>query len=169
MIGLALAMIMRIILLLFLTWIVRLTEPLFTLFDHEFSGRDLILIGGGFFLVAKATWEIHGRMEGDDHVRDAGKKVSFSGVIIQIMLLDIIFSLDSVITAVGMVDEVAVMIAAVVGTALIMINHGDHIEKEPACTNFWAKASLCYLVPFLVSMASVWLAVRGRQRRRRRD
>ena len=109
-VGILAAMGMRILLLLGISWVVTLTEPLFEVMGHEFSGRDLILIGGGLFLLAKATWEIHGRMEGDDHVRDAGKVTSFWSVIAQIMILDIIFSLDSVITAVGMVDEVAVMI-----------------------------------------------------------
>ena len=120
---------MRILLLLGISWVVTLTEPLFTLFDHEFSGRDLILIGGGLFLLAKATWEIHGRMEGDDHVRDAGQVTSFWSVIAQIMLLDVIFSLDSVITAVGMVDEVAVMIAAVVISVVVMLVASGYITR----------------------------------------
>ena len=128
-VGIVAAMGMRILLLLGISWVVTLTEPLFELFGHEFSGRDLILIGGGLFLLAKATWEIHGRMEGDDHVRDAGKQVSFAGVIIQIMLLDIIFSLDSVITAVGMVDEVMVMIAAVVISVVVMLLASGYITR----------------------------------------
>lgn len=128
-VGILAAMGMRILLLLGISWVVTLTEPLFELFGHEFSGRDLILIGGGLFLLAKATWEIHGRMEGDDHVRDAGKKVSFSSVIIQIMVLDIIFSLDSVITAVGMVDEVAVMITAVIISVIVMLVASGYITR----------------------------------------
>ena len=120
-VGIIAAMGMRILLLLGISWVVTLTEPLFELLGHEFSGRDLILIGGGLFLLAKATWEIHGRMEGDDHVRETGKVTSFWSVIAQIMVLDIIFSLDSVITAVGMVNEVAVMIAAVVIAVLVML------------------------------------------------
>jgi len=128
-VGILAAMGMRILLLLGISWVVTLTEPLFEILDHEFSGRDLILIGGGFFLVAKATWEIHGRMEGDDHVRDAGKVVSFWSVIAQIMVLDIIFSLDSVITAVGMVDEVAVMIAAVIISVVVMLVASGYITR----------------------------------------
>ena len=128
-VGILAAMGMRILLLLGISWVVTLTEPLFEILDHEFSGRDLILIGGGFFLVAKATWEIHGRMEGDDHVRDAGKVVSFWSVIAQIMVLDIIFNLDSVITAVGMVDEVAVMIAAVIISVVVMLVASGYITR----------------------------------------
>jgi predicted tellurium resistance membrane protein TerC len=121
---------MRILLLLGIGWVMRLTDPLIEVLGHEFSGRDLILIGGGMFLLAKATWEIHGRMEGDDHVRDAGKAgVSFWGVIVQIMLLDIIFSLDSVITAVGMVNEVWVMIAAVVTAVVVMLVASGYITR----------------------------------------
>ena len=128
-VGILAAMGMRILLLLGISWVVTLTTPLFELFGHEFSARDLILIGGGAFLVAKATWEIHGRMEGDDHVRDAGKVTSFWSVIAQIMILDIIFSLDSVITAVGMVDEVAVMIAAVVISVIVMLIGSGYITR----------------------------------------
>ncbi len=128
-VGIVAAMGMRILLLLGISWVVTLTEPLFELFGHEFSGRDLILIGGGLFLLAKATWEIHGRMEGDDHVRDAGKVTSFWSVIVQIMLLDIIFSLDSVITAVGMVNEVMVMIAAVVISVIVMLAASGYITR----------------------------------------
>jgi predicted tellurium resistance membrane protein TerC len=128
-VGILAAMGMRILLLLGISWVVTLTEPLFEIFGQEFSGRDIILIVGGLFLLAKATWEIHGRMEGDDHVREAGKTVSFAGVIIQIMLLDIIFSLDSVITAVGMVDEVAIMIAAVVISVIVMLVASGYITR----------------------------------------
>jgi predicted tellurium resistance membrane protein TerC len=128
-VGILAAMGMRILLLLGISWVVTLTEPLFTILDHDFSGRDLILIVGGFFLVGKATWEIHGRMEGDDHQRDSGPVTSFWSVIVQIMLLDIIFSLDSVITAVGMVDEVAVMIAAVVISVIVMLVASGYITR----------------------------------------
>ena len=128
-VGIIAAMGMRILLLLGISWVVSLTEPLFEVFGHEFSGRDLILVGGGLFLLAKATWEIHGRMEGDDHVRDVGRGVSFTGVIIQIMLLDIIFSLDSVITAVGMVDKVIIMIAAVVISVVVMLLASGYITR----------------------------------------
>ena len=128
-VGILAAMGMRILLLLGISWVVTLTQPLFELFGHEFSGRDIILIVGGLFLLAKATWEIHGRLEGGDQVRAAGKQVSFKGVIIQIMLLDIIFSLDSVITAVGMVDEVMVMIAAVVISVIVMLLASGYITR----------------------------------------
>ena len=104
-------------------------DGVFEILDHEFSGRDLILIVGGGFLIAKATWEIHGRMEGDDHQRDGGAVTSFWSVIAQIMVLDIIFSLDSVITAVGMVDEVAIMIAAVVIAVVVMLVASGYITR----------------------------------------
>ena len=113
-IGLGLAMVMRIALLLSLTWIIRLTEPLFSVLGQEISGRDLVLIVGGLFLLAKSTHEIHERLEGEEGGASARVAPSLRSVLVQIVLLDIVFSLDSVITAVGMVDEVAVMIAAVV-------------------------------------------------------
>ena len=128
-VGLVAAMGMRILLLLGISWVIGLTEPIFEVFDHAFSGRDLILIGGGLFLLAKATWEIHGRMEGDDHQREVGPVTSFRNVIIQIMLLDIIFSLDSVITAVGMVDEVMIMIAAVIISVIVMLVASGYITR----------------------------------------
>ena len=122
-IGLMGAMVMRILLLLSITWIMRLTQPLFTvpIFNHEFSGRDLILAGGGLFLLFKATREIHERLEGEDGHVAARVAPSLAAVIGQIMILDIVFSLDSVITAVGMADDVAVMIAAVVVAVAIMM------------------------------------------------
>lgn len=113
-VGLGLAMFMRIALLFSISWVIRLTAPLFAVFGHEISGRDLILIGGGLFLLAKATREIHQKLEGEQGHASVRVKPSFSGVIIQILLLDIVFSLDSVITAVGMVDEISIMISAVV-------------------------------------------------------
>ncbi len=119
--GLSLAMFMRIGLLLTINWIANLTDTLFTIAGHDFSGRDLILLGGGLFLIYKSVTEIHGRLEGEDHVVAAGKYASFSGVIIQILLLDIVFSLDSVITAVGMAEDIEVMITAVVIAVLVML------------------------------------------------
>ncbi len=113
-VGLALAMIMRILLLLSLTWIMKLTTPLFEILSQEISGRDLILIIGGLFLIGKSTFEIHDKLEGEEGRKSSKIYPSFSSVIIQIMLLDIVFSLDSVITAVGMVDKISVMISAVV-------------------------------------------------------
>ena len=131
--GLALAMIMRVLLLLSLSWIMNLTQPLFSVADFAVSGRALILILGGLFLIAKSTREIHHRIEGGDE-HGAGRR-SFSGVLVQIVLLDIVFSLDSVITAVGMVDEIAVMIVAVVvAVAVMMIFSGiisDFIQRHP--------------------------------------
>jgi predicted tellurium resistance membrane protein TerC len=120
-VGLGLAMFMRIGLLLSLTWIIRLTSPLFTVLSQEISGRDLILIAGGLFLLGKSTFEIHDNLEGKEGGSSVKVKANFSGVIVQIMLLDIVFSLDSVITAVGMVESVGVMIAAIVIAVVIMM------------------------------------------------
>ena len=119
--GLAAAMVMRILLLLSIAWIIRLTAPLFTVFGRPISGRDVILIGGGLFLLAKSTIEIHDGLEGEEGHGSARVAPSFSAAIVQIMLLDIVFSLDSVITAVGMADEVAVMVAAVVLAVGVMM------------------------------------------------
>lgn len=120
-VGLGAAMIMRIVLLFFASWIVGLTDPLFEIFDREFSGKDLILLAGGLFLLAKATMELHDKLEGDEHERKVEGAVSFGSVIFQIMLLDIVFSIDSVITAVGMTEHLPVMIAAVVISIAVMI------------------------------------------------
>lgn len=120
-IGLALAMVMRILLLLSLAWIVKLTAPLFTVWGHPISGRDLILIVGGLFLVAKSTHEIHNKLEGADEHGTVRAAASFTAIIIQILLLDIVFSLDSVITAVGMVSHIGVMVSAVVVAVIFMM------------------------------------------------
>jgi len=112
--GLGLAMFMRIALLLAISWVIGLTATLFTVFSHEFSGRDLILLFGGLFLLAKSTHEMHGQLEGQEGHSSAKVAASFRAVIFQILLLDIVFSLDSVITAVGMADDIGVMISAVV-------------------------------------------------------
>jgi predicted tellurium resistance membrane protein TerC len=126
--GLGLALVTRLLLLLSLSWIVGLTAPLFELplgflaqDVRSVSGRDLVLLGGGLFLIAKSTREIHERLEGVEAHGKEGEAAGFGGVIVQILLLDIVFSLDSVITAVGMVDEIGVMIAAVVISVLIML------------------------------------------------
>jgi predicted tellurium resistance membrane protein TerC len=133
-IGLLLAMGMRIALLLAISCVIGLTEPLFAVLGQEFSGRDLILLGGGLFLVAKATFEIHDKLEGEAHARATGA-ASFGSVLLQIMLLDVVFSLDSVITAVGLAREVAVMIAAVVIAVIVMMVFAARIsafiEKHP--------------------------------------
>jgi predicted tellurium resistance membrane protein TerC len=126
--GLLAAMLMRVALLFSLAWIIRLTEPWFTILEQEISGRDLILILGGLFLLAKSTYEIHDKLEGEEAhaVKKAG--ASFGSVIAQIMLLDIVFSLDSVITAVGMVDELWVMVAAVIIAVGIMMLSAEPIS-----------------------------------------
>ena len=133
--GIALAVITRILLLLSISWVIGLTEPLFSIFTVDISGRDLILIAGGLFLLGKATLEIHHRLEGVEGQRSAKVAASFTSVIIQIMRLDIVFSLDSVITAVGMVDEVIIMIIAVVFAAIVMIwsarSIGEFVERHP--------------------------------------
>jgi predicted tellurium resistance membrane protein TerC len=120
-IGLGLAMLMRILLLLAISWVIGLTEPLFSIAGNEFSGRDLILILGGLFLLGKATFEIHEKLEGHEAQHEAGAITSMGAVLVQIVLLDIVFSLDSVITAVGMSDEIGVMIAAVVIAVGVML------------------------------------------------
>lgn len=134
-VGLGLAMIMRVGLLFFLSWAVRLTSPLLTLWGNAFSGRDLILIVGGLFLIYKATREIHQRLEGSEGDAGDAAPASFSSVIVQIVLLDLVFSLDSVITAVGMVDEVVIMIAAVMVAIVFMMAFAkpisDFVERRP--------------------------------------
>ena len=134
-IGLTLAMFMRIALLLSLSWIIRLTAPLFTVLSQEISGRDLVLILGGLFLIGKSTHEIHDRLEGEEGEASARVAATLRGVLIQIVLLDIVFSLDSVITAVGMVDEIGVMIAAVVVAVGFMFlfakSIGEFVERHP--------------------------------------
>lgn len=134
-VGLALALLMRVILLFSLTWVIGLTAPLFTVLGQEISGRDLVLMFGGLFLIGKATHEIHGSLEGDEGHTAAKVYASFASVIIQIMLLDIVFSLDSVITAVGMVDDIRIMIAAVVIAILFMMafsgSIGRFVQRHP--------------------------------------
>ena len=120
-IGLGLAMGTRVLLLLSLSWLIGLTAPLFSIADYAFSGRDLILLLGGLFLLGKATFEIHENLEGEPGHASAKVRATFTSVIIQILLLDIVFSLDSVITAVGMVEEVGIMVAAVVIAILFMM------------------------------------------------
>ena len=120
-VGLGLALVSRIALLFSLSWVIGLTAPLFSLFGREVSGRDLILLIGGLFLVGKATFEIHERLEGEEAHGSAVKVASLAGVLVQIMLLDVVFSIDSVITAVGMVSHLPVMIAAVVIAVGVML------------------------------------------------
>jgi predicted tellurium resistance membrane protein TerC len=127
-IGLAAAMLMRLALLLSLSWVIGLTAPLFSIFGKEISGRDLVLIVGGLFLIAKATHEIHQRLEGEEGHSAARVVPTFASVIFQIMLLDIVFSLDSVITAVGMVEQISIMISAVVVAILFMMAFAGSIS-----------------------------------------
>ncbi len=134
-IGLALAMVMRVLLLLALGWIMSLVAPLFTVAGQEISGRDLILLLGGLFLLVKSVMEIHDRLEGEQHASGTVARVSFTGVIVQILLLDIVFSLDSVITAIGMAQQIGVMIAAVIIAVVFMMLSATRIsafvEKHP--------------------------------------
>ena len=134
-IGLGLAMLIRILLLLSISWVIGLTATLFTALGQEISGRDVILLLGGLFLLGKSTIEMHGQLEGDENRSALGKAASFGGVLVQILLLDIVFSLDSVITAVGMADDVSVMIAAVVTAVGFMFIFAGTIsrfvEKHP--------------------------------------
>jgi len=133
--GMFLAMFIRIALLFAITWVMGLTERLVTVFGHAITGRDVILIFGGLFLLAKSTHEIHLKLEGDDEAGSSRKAASFGGVIVQILLLDIVFSLDSVITAVGMAEHLAVMIVAVVIAVAVMMLAArvvsDFVDKHP--------------------------------------
>lgn len=135
-IGIILAAGTRLLLLFAIVWIVGLTAPLFSVFGHVFSWRDLILIGGGLFLIGKATHEIHHRLEGaTENVAAGAATATFGSVIVQIMLLDVVFSLDSIITAVGMVDERWVMVTAIVISIVFMLAFarpiGDFVERHP--------------------------------------
>ena len=136
--GLALAMVTRIMLLLSITWVMRLTNDLFTILEQGFSGRDLILFAGGLFLLWKSSAEIYQGLEGEDETANEPKSMlgGFLGTVIQIAIIDIVFSLDSVITAVGMVSNVPVMIAAIVVAVLLMMlaagTIGDFIEQHPS-------------------------------------
>ena len=134
-VGLMAAMVMRILLLFSLAWIVRLTAPLVTVLGRGISGRDLILLGGGLFLIAKATMEIHEKLEGVEGERSARVAPSFGAVILQIMVLDIVFSLDSVITAVGMAESLTVMVVAVMlAVGIMMISAGavsEFVQRHP--------------------------------------
>jgi predicted tellurium resistance membrane protein TerC len=134
-VGLGLALGGRIVLLLSISWVMSLTAPLFSVLAYAFSGRDLILLLGGFFLIGKATTEIHDKLEGQEGHGDAQTEATFAGVIAQIFLLDVVFSIDSVITAVGMADDVEVMIIAVtIAIAIMMISAesiSSFIETHP--------------------------------------
>ena len=139
--GISLALIIRVLLLFSISWIMTLTAPLFTVMDHAFSGRDLILLGGGLFLIGKATFEIHHKVEGDPeiHLHEAEKgiqkKASPGMMLAQILVLDIVFSLDSVITAVGMANHISIMVIAMVISMIIMLlsagKISSFVEKHP--------------------------------------
>ncbi len=152
-VGLSIAMAMRILLLLLITWIMKLQSTLFTILDVDISGRDLILIGGGLFLIAKATLEIHTAVEGSEEHKTSGAVAGFAAVMIQIGIIDIVFSLDSVITAVGMAEDVEVMIIAVVVAVIVMMftagTIGQFVEDHPTIK----MLALSFLV--LIGMALV--------------
>lgn len=136
-VGLSLAMVTRILLLLSISWVVSLTKPIFTIMNHSISGRDLILLLGGLFLIGKSTHEIHSKIEGSDHAPASQGRGSaaFTSVIFQIIMLDIVFSLDSVITAVGMVNNIPIMVAAIVVSVIFMMifagTVSSFIERHP--------------------------------------
>jgi predicted tellurium resistance membrane protein TerC len=134
-IGLGLALISRVLLLLSISWVMGLTRPLFTVLENVISGRDLVLIVGGLFLVAKSTHEIHDKLEGEEGERSARALGSYGAVLVQIMALDVIFSLDSVITAVGMVNKIGLMVSAIVVSIIVMMLFagaiGDFVHKHP--------------------------------------
>ena len=133
--GLALALIMRILLLLSITWLIGLTQPVITVFDIEFSWRDIILAGGGIFLLIKSILEIHTKVEGEEHDKEVKKVSSFGFAIVQIVLLDLIFSFDSILTAVGLTEEIILMVIAVIVSIVIMMIFakavGDFVNKYP--------------------------------------
>jgi predicted tellurium resistance membrane protein TerC len=134
-VGLGLAMFMRIILLLSISWVIGLTAPLFTVLSQEISGRDIILIAGGLFLIAKSTHEIHQKLEGEEGRASARVAPTFASVIVQILLLDAVFSLDSVITAVGLVQEIGIMVSAIVIAVFFMMAFAGpvsaFVERHP--------------------------------------
>jgi predicted tellurium resistance membrane protein TerC len=152
-IGLFLAMFMRIALLLVLAWIVGLTAPLFSILGEAFSGRDLILIAGGMFLIWKATGEIHGLVEGEEHGGERRMAATFAGILAQIALIDLVFSLDSIITAVGMVREIPVMVAAVIASVLLMMLFAGPIGRFVSRHPTVKMLALSFLI--MVGMALV--------------
>lgn len=136
--GISLALVFRVAMLFGITWIIQLTEPLFTVFEMGFTGRDLVLLAGGLFLLAKSTSEIHHKMEGESHEEKEEKssvRKGFASIIIQIALLDIVFSFDSILTAIGMTEELGIMIMAVIVSLIVMLifagRIADFIAKHP--------------------------------------
>lgn len=151
--GLGVAMLTRILLLLSITWVMGLSEPLFALFGHAVSGRDLILVGGGLFLLGKSTLEIHASLEGEEEGSAGGAAAGFFGVIAQIAIVDIVFSLDSVITAVGLADHVPVMVAAIVVSVMLMMLAAGPISEFVDRHPTFKILALSFLI--LVGMALV--------------
>ncbi len=154
-IGLVLAMLTRIMLLFAITWVMRLTDPLFAVLEHAVSGRDLILLGGGLFLIAKATFEIHEKLEHkpEEDIR-IRKSLGFASAVTQIAFLDIIFSLDSVITAVGMANQISIMIAAVMASVAVMLLFADTVSafvKRQPTIQILALSFLILIGVFLVA------------------
>jgi len=164
--GLGMAMFMRIGLLLVLAWIIGLTAPLFSVLGQDISGRDLILIGGGLFLLWKSTSEIHQTLEGEEGHSSSAVKATFAAVILQIMVIDLVFSLDSIITAVGMVEEIAVMIAAVVASVGLMMLFAGAIGRFVSNHPSIKMLALSFLVYFAMafSLAVEMLNIRMRRR-----
>lgn len=162
--GIGLALVTRIIMLLGISWIIGMTAPIFEIMDHPISGRDLVLFIGGLFLIAKSTREIHHKIE-DDEPLESGqtekKKISFTSIIIQIALLDIVFSFDSILTAVGMTEHVIIMIIAVVISLIIMLIFAgaisDFIEKHP--TLQMLALSFLILIGFVLVAESFHLEI----------
>jgi predicted tellurium resistance membrane protein TerC len=157
--GLVAAMVMRILLLLSIAWVVKLTSPIFSVGGKGISGRDLILIGGGLFLLAKATIEVHERLEGGEHQRATAAAPSFGAVIAQIMVLDVVFSLDSVITAVGMADDVSIMVTAVVLSVAIMMFSAGPVSDFVALHPTVKMLALAFLLLIGVSLVADGLGV----------
>ena len=151
--GLSVAMLTRIGLLLSITWVMRLSEPLFAVFDYSVSGRDLILLAGGLFLIAKATMEIHSSLEGAEESAEGKMAASYLGIILQIGIIDIVFSLDSVITAVGLADHVPVMVAAIVVAVIVMMIAAGPISEFVDAHPTIKMLALSFLI--LVGMALV--------------
>jgi len=153
-VGLGLALAGRIVLLLSISWVMSLTAPLFSVLAHAFSGRDLILLIGGFFLIGKATTEIHDKLEGEDGETEARAEVTFTSVIAQIFLLDLVFSLDSVITAVGMAEHVEVMITAVTIAIFIMMASAETISSFIQAHPTLKMLALSFLLLIVVTLVA---------------
>jgi predicted tellurium resistance membrane protein TerC len=153
-VGLVMAMVMRIALLMSLAWLAQLTAPLFTVMAHSISGRDVVLIGGGLFLLGKSTFEIHEGLEGAGGDRAARRAASFGSVIAQVMILDIVFSLDSVITAIGMANQLPVMITAIVLAVLVMMLAAEPISAFVSAHPTLKMLALSFLLLIGISLVA---------------